>query len=587
MGSLRKSKERSLLIGLVLTLLLSVIILRLFWVQTVNSDEWQAEALKNWVKNEKLKPKRGTIYDRTKEQLAWEEDAYYFVAAPKKVKDKKKTARLLAPILGIDEKVLLQKLQQKKDSVDLRDGSKFKFPSEVYDKVMELRKKKEIEGIYGYQTTKRKYSGNEAAHVLGFLRIDDKPAGGVESTYDKWLRGKEGYIRYIGAQNGMMITDEPEKNRPPVNGKDLVLTLDTRIQHQVELELDEAIKSYQAKGGTAIVADPKTGEILAMVSRPSFDPNNYAATIDDENRQNRAVESQFEPGSTFKIVTLAAAIEEGIFNPDATFQSGSIQVEDRTIRDWNNGRGWGTITYREGVEKSSNVAFVKLGQQLGAGRLVEYINKFGFGDITQKFGKKTGIDLPAEGRGYFFGRSPYPSELASTAFGQGISVTPIQQVAAVSAIANGGIWYKPHVMKEIWEPGLKKRIQTNQPKGRRIIRPETAKQVRELLRGVVKSGTGMQAELLGYGVAGKTGTAQKPDPNGRGYLEGKYVVSFVGFAPYDDPEVVIYVAIDEPSSEYGSVSGGEVAAPVARDILKKTLQIRAVQPSKQMAESIK
>lgn len=586
-SSLRKSRERSLLIGLVLTLCLSVIIFRLLWIQTVRSEELLANAKERWVTEKILRPNRGVIYDRTREQqLAWEVDAYYFVADTIEVKNPEKTAKLLAPILQIDEETLLNKLKQKKKSVELRDGAKYKYPEEVYKKVLELREKGEITGIYGFETTpQRKYNETLAAHVLGFVNNDDEAVGGVESTYDKWLRGKPGYIEYTKSKDGYMISDEPEKNRPPEHGKDLVLSLDARIQNQVESELDKAIQAYGAKGGTAIIADPKNGEILAMASRPVFDPNQYATTYSAENRRNWAVESQFEPGSTFKIVTLAAAIEEGIFDPEKTFQSGSIRVEDRIIRDWND-VGWGTITYREGVKLSSNVAFVKLGQQLGDKKLVHYIDKFGFGDVTARYGKRTGIDLPAEERGYFFKGSLYPSELAATSFGQGISVTPIQQVAAVSAIANGGIWYQPHVMKEIWDPVKKKKIKTYTPKGHRIIQPETARQVRELMRDVVVSGTGMGADVPGYQIAGKTGTAQKPAPAGRGYLKNKYVVSFIGFAPYENPDVVIYVAIDEPSSEYG-VSGGRVVAPVVRDILKKTLQIRHVQPDQRVAETIK
>jgi stage V sporulation protein D (sporulation-specific penicillin-binding protein)/penicillin-binding protein 2B len=587
MGStLKKSKERSLLVGFVFFLCFAVIFFRLFWIQTVQSDSWLMKGDENWLLKRELKPKRGTIYDRSREQmLAWDVDGYFFMADPRRVKNPDKTANLLAPLLKIDEKKLLQLLKQKKSSVELRDGGHFKYTEDIYQKIQQLRQKGEISGIYPFPTKLRQYNGSEAAHVLGFVNNDGAPVGGVESYYDKLLRGKEGFLQYLKAKNGMMISDKPEKDRSPEPGKDLVLTIDSRIQEQVELELSQAVKNYAAKGGTAIVANPKTGEILAMASYPVFDPNDYSKTINGDNAVNRAVSSQFEPGSTFKIVTLAAAIEEGLFHPDETYQSGSVHVGDQTIRDWN-GTGWGTITFRQGVELSSNVAFVKLGERLGD-KLIQYIDRFGFGDITQRFGKKTGIDLPAEGRGYFYGRELFPAELATTAFGQGISVTPIQQVAAISAIANGGIWYRPHVLKEVWEPDLSKKISEVTPEGHRILKPETAREVRELLRDVVKEGTGREADVPGYNVAGKTGTAQIPDPKGNGYLPGKYVVSFIGFAPYDDPDIVVYVAIDEPSSENGSVSGGTMAAPVAREILKKTLPIREMEEHRQLAEKIK
>ena len=586
MGSMfKKSKRRSLLIGLVWIVGFIVVIGRLFWLQAVDHNKLLAAAKETWIKEEALRPKRGTVYDRTKQQqLAWEVDAYYFVADTRQVKDPKKTAKYLAPVLKIEEDALVKLLSKESDSVELRHNGKYKFPEEVLEQVEDLKRDGLINGIYAFPTFMRQYNGTLAAHVLGFLRYDDTAVGGVEKYYDKWLRGKEGYVKYLKARNGVMVTDQPEKNQPPEHGKDLVLTIDSRIQHQVELELEEAIKNYEAKGGTAIVADPKTGEILAMASRPTFDPNQYAETLTDDNSINRAVQSQFEPGSTFKIVTLAAAIEEGVFQPDQTFPSGSIRVDDRVIHDWN-GSGWGNITFRDGIKLSSNVAFVLLGQKLGAEKLTDYINRFGFGNITEQYGKKTGIDLPAEGRGYFFGRNLYATELATTSFGQGISVTPIQQVAAVNAIANGGVWKTPHVMKSIWEPGLKKEVQSFQPESRRIVKESTAKQVRQFLRGVVQNGTGVEADLPGYGVAGKTGTAQKPDPDG-GYLENKYIVSFIGFAPFDNPEVVVYVAIDEPSSSKNA-TGGTVAAPVAREIMKKSLQIRQVQPNNKFADSIK
>ncbi|MGA8943201.1 MAG: penicillin-binding transpeptidase domain-containing protein [Thermoactinomyces sp.] len=588
MGSMfRKSKQRSLLIGLVWTGCFILVIGRLFWLQAVDYNELLAAAKETWIKEDVLRPKRGTIYDRTKQQqLAWEVDAYYFVADTRQVKDPQKTARLLAPILKIDADVLAKKLSKKSDSVELRHEGKYKYSEEVLQKVTALDKKGLIDGIYAFPTFMRQYNGTLAAHVLGFLRVDDTAVGGVEQYYDKWLRGKEGYVKYLKARNGMMVTDQPEKNRPPEPSKDLVLTIDSRIQHQLELELEEAIDNYKAKGGTAIVADPRTGEILAMASRPTFDPGNYSETLTEENARNLAVQSQFEPGSTFKIVTLAAAIEEGVFDPDATFRSGSVKAGDRVIHDWN-GSGWGQISFRDGIKLSSNVAFVLLGQKLGEQKLIDYINRFGFGDITEKLGKKTGIDLPAEGRGYFFGRNLYSSELAATSFGQGISVTPIQQVASLCAIANGGIWHKPHVLDSVWETGLEKKVASYKPESRRIVKESTAKQVRELLREVVRNGTGVEAELPGYGVAGKTGTAQKPDPDGTGYLENKYIVSFTGFAPYDHPEIVVYVAIDEPSSVTGNASGGTVAAPVAREILKKSLQIRHIEPNDAFARSIK
>lgn len=585
--TVRKSKERSLIIGFIWLLGFIIILFRLLWLQTVHSDELLTKAQEKWMKEQFLRPKRGTIYDRSREQpLAWEVDAYFFAADPSQVNDPKQTAKLLAPILEIEEQTLLKKLSSNAKWVELKEGGKYKYPKSVLNQIEELRNQKKIKGIYAVRTFSRQYHQTEAAHVLGFLDNDDRAVGGVEQFYDQELRGKQGFVSYVKAQNGMMLSDQPDQYRSPKPGMDLVLTIDSRLQHQMELELEEAVKNYGAKGGTAIVADPRTGEILAMASRPVFNPNQYAATINEENAHNRAVESQFEPGSTFKLVTLAAAIEEGVFDPNAMFQSGYIRVGDQVIRDWN-GVGWGSITYREGIKKSSNVAFVELGKRLGSQKLIHYIDRFGFGNITNRLGKRTGIDLPAEGRGYFFGRNVYPAELATVSFGQGISVTPIQQVAAICAIANDGEWVKPHVLKEVWEPDLNKRVKTIKPEKKRIIQSETAKQVRQLMRDVVTDGTGVEADIPGYGVAGKTGTAQKPDPEGKGYLKDKYVVSFIGFAPYHDPQLVVYVALDEPNTSFGPVSGGSIAAPIAKDILKKSLQIRKIPPSTEYQNSIK
>jgi stage V sporulation protein D (sporulation-specific penicillin-binding protein) len=582
------SKKRSLLIGFLFACCLGIILLRLLWLQTIEAEELLSKGQKAWIVENEPSAKRGTIYDRTKEhQYAWEVDAYRFVVDPERVQQPEETAKLLAPILQVSEEALLEKLKKKEKYVELKFDDRKKFSWETYEKFIALRKKKEsqLNGVNAYLTSARLYHDAEAAHVVGYINDEGKTLGGVESMYDEWLRGQKGKIRFLQAKNGIMVSDQPIDYKPPVPGKDLVLTLDASIQHQLELELEKAVKTYHAKGATAIVADPKTGEILAMANRPTVDLSRYSRTYQPGSDVNQAVQSQFEPGSTFKMVTLSAAVEEGIFHPEDTFQSGSISIGGQTIRDWN-GKGWGTISYRQGVQNSSNVAFVKLGQQLGGEKLIRYIDRFGFGDITARSGKQTGIDLPGEGKGYYYNKSLYPAELASTAFGQGISVTPIQQVAAISAIANGGIWVQPHVMKEIWDPVQQKIVKQFQPKRHRILKTDTAKQVRALMRGVVANGTGVEAEVRGYQVAGKTGTAQKPNPRG-GYLKGRYVVSFIGFAPYDDPDVVVYIAIDEPSSIYGGVSGGKIAAPIARDILHQTLQMRRVQPTQQVAETLK
>lgn len=574
MGKNKSSQMRSLLIGLFFVLLLLVIVGRLFWIQTVDASDLRKKAEANWQINKVLEPRRGTIMDRNGNVLVQSMPAYVIAADASLVKDPRAYAKKLSPLLGIPEEKLVAELSRKKGQVELRDGNNYKVTPQTRDQIMKLG----LDGIYSYPSTMRVYlEGPLAAHVLGFVNMDNQATGGVEQSYDQLLRGQAGSWSFQKDANGWRIMGGTEMFRPPQNGKNLMLTIDSHLQYEVEQILTQALNRYQAKAATAIVADPETGEILAMANRPTFDPSRYANTWKPGiNTTNLAVSSQFEPGSTFKIVTLAAAIEEGVFNPDKTYPSGSIRVKDRVIRDWN-GTGWGEIPFRQGVYLSSNVAFVMLGQALGADRLEKYIDRFGFGRITERTGRKTGIDLPAEERGIFYGRSLYPVELATAAFGQGIAVTPIQQVTAVSAIANGGQWVRPHVVRAIQDPDGRGRVQMVQRESRRIISESTAAQVRQLLRGVVMYGTGKKADLPGYDIAGKTGTAQKPSPNG-GYIPGEYMVSFIGFAPADHPKIVVYVAIDSPTVSGGDASGGTVAAPVAKEIFQKAFQVLHIPP---------
>jgi cell division protein FtsI/penicillin-binding protein 2 len=577
----KKNKIRSVMIGFTLTVLLSGVLIRLFWIQTVDSQALLDKAENIWENsNSILHATRGSIYDSSKQEVyTWEVPGYYFVADPSQIKDVSKTAKILSPLLDIPIYVLEEKFLQKKKAVEIKYEGKGKYSPSIYRKIFSLKKDEKIAGIYGYPTNMRQYNNSELSHVLGFLNSNGDPVGGVEKAYDKWLRGTNGSIKYHKAKNGMMISDGAETFRSPTNGKDLVLTVDAKIQHETEVAVNKAMEKYNAKGATAIVADPKNGEILAMVSRPTFDPRNVAKTYDPaKNGHNIAVESQYEPGSTFKIVTLAASINEKQFRANDSFQSGSIQVGDRVFHD-SNRTGWGTISYQRAVELSSNVGFIHLGQQLGAEKLSDYIHRFGFGRITDQFGTGTGIDLPAEAKGYYYNRALYPVELAASSFGQGISVTPIQQIAAVSAIANNGYWVKPHVVKEALDHRTKKAVYQYPITKRQIIEPQTATKVRQILHGVVQNGTAKSANLSNYDVAGKTGTAQIPDPKG-GYIANEYFVSFIGFAPSDKPDVVIYVAFDRPTTNVSSMSGGAVAAPVAKEILGKVLPIRHVEAKK-------
>jgi penicillin-binding protein 2B len=348
---------------------------------------------------------------------------------------------------------------------------------------------------------------------------------------------------------------------PVVDGNHIKLTIDQNIQVYMEQAMRKAYEQYEPKAMTAVAVDPNTMEVLAMASLPTYDPNRYWEKV--ENMTNAAVLSVFEPGSTFKIVTLAAAVEEGLFDPDATYMSGSIQVPGATIRDHNRS-GWGEITYLEGVKRSSNVAFVKLGyEELGPEKLTAYIRNFGFGEPT-------GIDLPGEASGIVAMR--YPAEYAAATFGQGVAVTAIQQIAAVSAIANGGKLMKPYLLKEVIDSDTGEVIESFGPKVvRQVIREETARETALYLEQVVSDleiGTGRRAYIEGYRVAGKTGTAQVV-VDGK-YAEDRWVASFIGFAPVENPKIALIVIAAEPKiNDYRDA--GNVVGPVFKEIMSKSL----------------
>ncbi|SDW05749.1 stage V sporulation protein D (sporulation-specific penicillin-binding protein)/penicillin-binding protein 2B [Marininema mesophilum] len=561
----KQRKIRSLFVGMGCVLLLAAVVFRLFWLQTVDASFLRERAQHIWEKKEVIKPKRGAIVDRNGNELVQEVKMYYIAADLKLIKSKRKTAEKLSPLLGIPEDDIYEKLNRKKvNQVELRKKGNYKISQKKRNKVMDL----DLPGIYAIQTTGRKYiEGDLAAHVLGFVNMEGQPVGGLEQKYNRTLTGSPGKMSFAKDAKGYRVPNQAEKFRPADPGKNLTLTLDREIQQLMENQLDQVMARYQAKGATAIAADPKTGAILAMASRPNFDPNRFGDTWDSDTNTNIAVSSQFEPGSTFKIVTLAAAIEEKKFDEQKKFPSGYTEVEGRKLRDWNN-VGWGKISFAEGINLSSNVAFIELGKQLGGDRLSRYIDRFGFGRITDRVGRPTGIDLPYEAKGIFYGYQPLRKlELATTAFGQGISVTPIQQVMAVSAVANGGKLYRPYIVDHIQDPVTGKKIKKINPFAVRkhVISPSSAAKVRKLLRDVVVKGTGKEADAPGYDIAGKTGTAQKVAQGGKGYDPDDYIVSFTGFAPANNPRVVVYVAVDEPQ---GDKHGGTVAAPAAREIIK-------------------
>ncbi|MGB8001896.1 MAG: stage V sporulation protein D, partial [Anaerobacillus sp.] len=437
-----------------------------------------------------------------------------------------------------------------------------------------------LSGVYIAEDNKRHYpNGAFLSHVLGFSGIDNQGLTGIELYYDKELSGEQGQVEYYADAKGKRMPALADDYTEPVDGLDLRLTIDSQVQTIIERELDIAEATYNPDGAVAIAMDPNTGEILGMSSRPNFNPEEYQDVSPDVWNQNKPVWSTYEPGSTFKIITLAAALEEGEVDleNDHFHDPGSIEVAGTKLRCWKAG-GHGSQTFLEGVQNSCNPGFVILGERLGKEKLFSYIDKFGFG-------KKTGIDLQGEASGILFDVDNVgPLELATTAFGQGVSVTPIQQVTAVSAAVNGGTLYEPYIAKEWLDPETGAVVSKNTPTVRRqVISKETSKEVRHALETVVALGTGKNAYVDGYRVGGKTGTAQKAK-NGA-YLKNNHIVSFIGIAPADDPQIVVYVAIDNPKDTLQF--GGIVAAPIVGNIIQDSLTVMGVEKREDQIEKEK
>ncbi|MHA6484733.1 stage V sporulation protein D [Paenibacillus sp. strain BS8-2] len=537
--------------------------LRLGYVQLYKGTELAERAEDSWRRNIPYVAKRGEIWDRNGVQLVYNISTPTVWAIPVQVKDKEGTAATLAPLLDMSVEKLLAKVKLKERIIQLGPGGRKMTP----EKANEIRALN-LPGIVVAEDSKRHYPfGSMAAHMLGFTGIDNQGLTGIESKYNEVLTGIGGNVTYLSDAAGRQMPNSSDTYVEPQEGLTLQLTIDKDIQAVMERELDQAMTGLQADSVIAIAMNPKNGEILGMASRPTYEPNKYQEVASEVYNRNLPIWMTYEPGSTFKIITLAAALEEKKVDlkNEHFFDPGAIEIGGARLRCWKKG-GHGSQTFLEVVENSCNPGFVTLGNRLGKETLFQYIKDFGFGT-------KTGIDINGEENGILFKLSQVgPVELATTAFGQGVSVTPIQQIAAVSAAINGGTLYKPHVTKAFIDPDTGEAVKEVEPEVvRQVISEETSKQVREALESVVAKGTGRNAFIDGYRVGGKTGTAQKVI-NGR-YSPNEHIVSFIGFAPADDPEIVIYVAVDNPQ---GIQFGGLVAAPIVRNMMEDALTILEV-----------
>jgi len=531
------------------------IFLRLLWLQIVDYGFLTQKAARQQQRSIEVAPPRGVIYDRKGRELAMSVQVDSIFAVPAEIPDQATTARLLARILHADSKELLAKLGSSHSFAWIAR----KLDNDTSARIHALN----LRGIYFQKEPKRFYPKNDlAAQVIGYVGMDDEGLAGIERAFDQRLRGRPGKM-LISMDARHRWFGRVEKNPEP--GQNVVLTIDEDIQHIAEKELQAAMEKTHAESGTVVIQNPKTGEILALANYPTFNPNSSRG-VNPGSLKNRAVSNAYEPGSTFKMVTIAAALEEKVTNPNEVFdcQMGKIQVGGRTIHDW---KPYGLLTVSEILQKSSDVGAIKIALRLGDDRMYKYIRGFGFGS-------QTGIELPAETRGITRPLSRWSKmSIGAISMGQEIGVSPLQLVSMTSAMANDGVWTPARIVagstpNAEGPPGTAKTVVFHPGQQHRAISPLTAALMRKMLEDVVLRGTGHKAILDGYTSAGKTGTAQKINPLTHRY-GSKDIASFSGFAPVNNPAITMTVILDSP---VGAHHGGDVAAPVWGRIAQQVLE---------------
>ena len=551
---LKKTDKKIKILLLILIFMFVVIILKVFYIQVFDYSKLKKLANDLWSRNLPIAANRGIITDRNGIVLADNITTTSLVLIPNQIKDPDETSKKIADILGISKEEMDRHVK-KNTSIERVHPEGRQLSYEVADKIEALH----LDGVYLVKESKRYYPyGSMLSHVLGYVGIDNQGLSGLELQYDKYLTGESGAIKYYSDAKGnkLKLSDLYVK---PQDGMNIQLTIDFNVQSSIERELDNVVDMFNPDMALAIAVDPNTGEILGMSSRPNYDPNNYKNYSISVLSRNLPIWASYEPGSTFKIITTTAAVEENIIDleHDTFYDSGSVKVSGARIGCWKAG-GHGYQTFLQVFENSCNPGFVKMGLDLGKEKLFSYINKFGFGE-------KTGVDLNGESTGILFNLDKVKDlELATTAFGQGVSVTPIQQTTAVSAVVNGGKLYKPYIVKNFSEPETNILVKEFQPDLiRTTISEKTSSTMKYALESVVARGGGKYAYIDGYRIGGKTGTAQKVQ-NGK-YLVNNYIMSFMAVVPANNPKAVLYVAIDNPKKT--ALLSSYTTAPVARRIL--------------------
>ncbi len=539
---------------------------RLFYIQVIRAPFYKEKAQQLTERKIPLRAKRGTIYDREGKKLAVTIDACNIYVQPVKIKDKTGTADSLAGILNCDRAKLLE---------TLNSGDKFKYIARRVDiQIGEKVKKAKLIGVGSLGTTKRIYPGGTlAAHIIGFTDVDGNGIEGIEKAYNDLLGGRDGFVEAEVDARGKVIPGTKKRRVEPINGKDITLTIDSTLQHSLEDELSKSYKAYSAAGASAVMLDPKTGEVLALANMPTFNPNE-ASKSDMASRRDRSVTDLYEPGSTLKTITACAGLQnKSITMRDVFCCHGSTRIGKRTVRCVVHGKrslgGHGFCNVAKILKYSCNIGAAGIGLRMGSESLYKFEDAFGFYE-------KPGSGLPGEVKGWHDSWEDWSDiRLANIAFGQGIVVSPMQMARAYAAVANGGLLMQPYIIKEIHNNDGTIAKTFSPHVTRRVMSAEVSSSVSQMLQGVVDEGTGKPASVDGYKVCGKTGSAQKALTTGRGYAAGKFVASFAGFLPLTDPRVVILVAVDEPK---GSHWGATVAAPVFQGAARTAMWHMRVPP---------
>ncbi|CEI73806.1 MULTISPECIES: stage V sporulation protein D [Romboutsia] len=578
----RISKKRLVLVLMLACILFLGLTFRTGYLQLVKGEWLSTKAIEQQTREIPIEPKRGTIYDRNMKELAVSVTKYTVWCKPVEVKDKKSAATQVAEILDKEYEDVYKQVNKKNMAL-------VKIERWIDDEKATKIREAKIPGIWVAEDNQRYYPyGNFASYVLGHTSSDSQGIAGIEMQYDKYLKGQAGKLIVSTDASGREIPRGMEQYYEPVQGKGLVLTIDEVIQHYTEKAVQKAYEINNAKRVTVVAMDPKTGDILSLASKPDYDPNDprtpiypyYQEELDKYSEKdkiqgyykmwrNPAISDTYEPGSTFKLITSSSGLEENVIKENDKFTcTGGVTIKGQRIKCWRHYRPHGEQSFKEGVQNSCNPVFIEVGNRLGVSKLYDYIEGFGFMD-------KTNIDLPGEAKGILYNeKNVGPVELATISFGQSISVTPIQLITAISSIANDGNRMEPRFVKAYTDNQGNVIEEIKPTKVKQVISEETSKKMMDIVESVVSQGSGKAAYIPGYRIGGKTGTAQKVI-DGR-YAQGKYICSFIGIAPTDDPQIVVLAIVDEPTGV--SAFGSTTAGPIVKEIMNDALPYLGVEP---------